>query len=116
MVNLTGACVTTVYKKTFKPKKFAVVLEVGADCLSVACSHEIHDVLAGLCEDDLATHGAVFSQTAVPESIADCTPAQKRILCYRKLFRLFHGVGETGVKVALPSCVRAGVNIFSPDV
>ena len=39
-----------------------------------------------------------------PASADSMTPHQKRLVGHRKVFRLIHGVGKTGVKVVLPSC------------
>ena len=86
-----------------------------SDCLSVINSSEINDALMGLCDDDIQANGDLFSKTEVPESLEDCSPAQRRLLSYRKVFRIIEGVGKKGRKVKLPSCVRKGVTLFFPD-
>ena len=66
-------------------------------------------------DDDLVYHSILFTRTGVPESIDACTPAQKRLICYKKIFMILHGVGTTGVQVALPSCVRFLIDVMYPD-
>ena len=86
-----------------------------ANCWSVTTADELNDAVVNLTDDDLNTEAALFTSTAPPESIAAASPAQKRLLCYRKIFRIFHGIGQLGVQVNMPSCVRKSVPLMYPD-
>ena len=70
--------------------------------------------LLTLTDEDLGEHAAVFSRSAVP-SLDNLTPAQCRLVCYRKLFRLLVGIGTTGVRLVLPSCCREPIDNTYPD-
>ena len=80
----------------------------------VTISQIFNDLLL-LTADDLAVNPDIFSRTGVPASIAVMTNKQKRLLAYRKAFRLLIGIGRTGEHVILPSCVRNLVKSIFPD-
>ena len=81
-------------------------------CLSREHSQELNDLVI-LTQSDFDNNAAVFTSGAVPQ-IGAATNAQKRLVCYRKLFRLLVGVGTTGLKVTLPSCCRAVIDNTHP--
>lgn len=87
--------------------------ESPAGCLSVALAQELVDVVS-LVDADLVTHGACLTGQR-PPNIAQATPVQKRLLCYRKLFRVVHGIGTTNVQVPLASCCRAIIDQAYPN-
>ena len=91
--------------------------EPPARCQAIVNGGDITGEVEGLDDDDLVYHSILFTRTGVPESIDACTPAQKRLICYKKIFMILHGVGTTGVhvQVALPSCVRFLIDVMYPD-
>ena len=83
-------------------------------CTSITMNDELIEAVTDLTEDDLNNSAVLFTHTNVPDSIDDCTNTQLRLICYRKIFRLVHGIGQTDVKVVLSSCVRKLVSQFYP--
>ena len=81
-------------------------------CTSVVMNEEIVDAITDLSDADLEESRVLFTTTAVPDSIDDCTNAQLRLICYRKIFRVVHGIGQANVKVVLGSCCRKLVSQF----
>ncbi len=84
-------------------------------CHAIVNGGDITEAVQGLDDDDLLYHRNLFTRTGVPDSIDVCTPAQKRLICYKKIFMILHGVGTTGVQVALSSCVRFLIDVMYPD-
>jgi hypothetical protein len=109
-----GWCVCNHCAVETDPRKKICWCLLGNNCTSTVNSQEINDVMTMLNDDNIEEHKSIFTQTAIPLSINVCEPNQKRLICYRKLFRLLHGVGQTGNKVMLPSCVRLQVSTFFP--
>ena len=79
-------------------------------------AYTINDAVLNLNDDDINVEVSVFTSTASPDSIGSATPAQKRLLYYRKFFRIFHGIGMVGNQVDLPSCVRKSEPSTYPDL
>ena len=50
------------------------------------------------------------------EKFENCSSAQKRLVCYYKLYRFLYGNGRLGVRVALPSCCVLRIQNEYPDV
>ena len=80
-----------------------------ADCEAVTLAAEIQALLQ-LVDDDIAAHPDLWTRTAPPASVAVMTNKQKRMVCYRKLFRLRRGIGRQGQKEAQPSCCRVPID------
>jgi len=97
-------------------KKQVCCLRSPEECWCVTEAFPLNDAVLNLVDDDITQEGSVFTTTAPPDSIALATPAQKRLLCYRIFFRIFHGIGSVGNQVDLPSCVRKSVATTYPDV
>jgi len=74
-----------------------------------------------LDEDDLADTKRTgrLSTTAAygepPATIEDASDPQKRLIAYLKIFRRIFGVGQRGVRIALPLCVVARVRRVFPE-
>ena len=80
-----------------------------ADCYAVTEAAEIQALLQ-LVDADIAAHPDLWTTTPPPASVAVMTNRQKRMVCYRKLFRLRVGIGRQGHKVPQPSCCRAPID------
>jgi hypothetical protein len=76
------------------------------------CLGEIHgEAIAELMvlkDVDITANTDLFKR-GLPASVSVMTNAQKRLLSYRKLFRLLFGIGRAKSKVKLPSCCRAHI-------
>ena len=83
------------------------------DCMSLA--DDVNDALDNLVDEDITANPDLFTTTVAPDSIQDCQPNQLRLLCYRKCFRIVFGVGVTGQKLVLPSCIRNVISQQYPD-
>jgi hypothetical protein len=103
-----GNCVPEV-----APSKRVCCDQAPAHCDAVSDAAEIHALLH-LTNADIAAHPDLWTVTAPPVSVLVMTNPQKRIVCYRKLFRLRIGIGTQGHKVALPSCCRSAINTAYP--
>ena len=83
----------------------------GGICLRLVHSAELISIV-NLNQEDFDNNSVLF-RSGVPQLGAATNP-QKRLVCYRKMFRLLHGVGLTGHKVGLPSCCRAVIDTTYP--
>ena len=95
------------------PAKRICCLHTPAQCDSVTNAAGIQALLH-LTNADIAAHPDLWTTTASPASVPVMTNPQKRLLCYRKLFRLLVGIGQQGHQVALPSCCRAPITNLYP--
>ena len=85
------------------------------NCLSIEHSAEISEAVLELIPEDLMFFSYLFTRTGAPDSLDNCNPAQKRLICYKKIFMMVYGIGQTGVKVQMPSCIRRLVDSTYPD-
>jgi hypothetical protein len=82
-------------------------------CDAVTHATEIQALLH-LTHADIAAHPDLWTRTPPPASVAVMTNLQKRLVCYRKLFRLLTGIGRQGHWSVLPSCCRAPIGNAYP--
>ena len=82
-----------------------------SSCLRLVHLNDLNN-LVNLVQGDFDQNAVLFD-TGAPQ-IGAATNAQKRLVCYRKLFRLLHGIGLTGIKVGLPSCCRVMIDTTYP--
>ena len=68
-----------------------------------------------LSDEDILVNQSLFRRGVVPVHIADLSPAQSRLIAYKKLFRVLHGIGQTGVQVVTPACCRKLISTTFPD-
>ena len=86
------------------------------ECIYVVNRDAIEDAILNLSDEDLSNCSSMFVKTGPPLSIGECSLVQIRMICYRKLFRLLFGIGRSGEKVKLSSCVRVSVSeLYSDD-
>ena len=102
-------CVCAHCQPEAEPAKRICCGNAPADCEAVTEAAEIQALLQ-LVDADIAAHPDLWTSTAPPASVAVMTNQQKRMVCYRKLFRLRLGIEVRGQKVGLPSCCRARIN------
>ena len=83
-------------------------------CFTATMAEELAPCL-DLTVDDIQANGNLWRRGPPPESVEAMTPAQKRLIAYRKLFRVLHGIGTGGVQVVTPSCCRHAVSMAFPN-
>ena len=106
-------CVCSHCQPETDPAKRVCCLQTPAQCDSITNAVGI-TALLHLTNADIAAHPDLWTTTAPPASVAAMTNPQKRMVCYRKLFRLLFGIGQVGYQVVLPSCCRAPINNLYP--
>ena len=79
--------------------------------MSDALTHaqDIQDLMV-IANHDIAGNLDLWTRTAPPTNVAAMTNPEKRMLCYRKLFRVLHGIGRLHQQLILPSCCRAPID------
>ena len=84
-------------------------------CIIITGTKEEMERSRNRVKSKLSTDGLGEFNGPPIETFENCSNAQKRLVCYYKLYRFLYGIGRLGVRVALPSCCVLRIQNQYPD-